>query len=259
MDLVISAYALNAKTWAAAWPDPATRPRLLEWPGVPPAPGRHPSWFDAATKLRGGATDAPLLDALLRQYNISDARRIAAVGFSAGANSGLRELLRAPQDRARFDAVFSIDGIHASVADPSGAHPGAWKDGSQVAGLLDVMRAGAAGRILAVVTSSDVAAPGGDAAKTSWALGRLTAAIADQLGRAPSSVETFTAVSDAIDPALLAQLQALGETEHARFRDLWALWFRGAQGADHIRQAAEVLPLLLRSLLVPRWTRGVNV
>jgi hypothetical protein len=253
MDLVISAYALNARTWAAAWPDAATRPRLLEWSGVP-GPSGHPSWEAAAKALR--ASDGSILTQLLTRSGLRDVGRIAAVGFSAGANSGLRELLRAPADRARLDAVFSIDGIHALVRDQSGAHPAAWSDPTQVDGLYQVMQAAARGQKLAVVTSSNVARPVTCAtcAKTSWALGRLTASIAADLGRSPSSVETFSAVSDPISPALAAALVALGETEHARFSDLWALWFRGDQAADHIRQAHEILPLLIRSLLVPRWT-----
>lgn len=255
MDLVISAYALNAKTWALAWPDASTRPRLLEWSGTSATPGGHPSWETAARALRG--SDGALLAPLLRRSNIRDAARIAVVGFSAGANSGLRELLRSPIDRARIDAAFSIDGIHALVRDESGAHPAAWSDPTQVDGLFQLMQAGARGQALAVVTASNVARPVtcSTCAKTSWALGRLTAAIAADLGRSPSSVETFSAVSDPIPPALAAALVALGETEHARFSDLWALWFRGDQAADHIRQAHEILPLLIRSLLVPRWTK----
>lgn len=262
MDLVISAYALNARTWAAAWPDASTRPRLLEWSGTAPTPGGHPSWETAARALRG--SDGSLLGPLLRRSGIRDAARIAVVGFSAGANSGLRELLRSPADRVRIDSVFSIDGIHALVRDDSGKHPAAWSDPTQVEGLLSMMAAaatpGAAGTNadarLVVVTASNVARPVScsTCAKTSWALGRLTAAIASDLGRSPSSVETFSAVSDPIPPALAAALVALGETEHARFGNLWALWFRGDQPADHIRQAHEILPLLIRSLLVPRWT-----
>lgn len=256
VDLVISAYALNARTWQAAWPDAATRPQLLEWSGTSATPGGHPSWETSARALRG--SDGSLLTPLLRRSNIRSAGRIAVVGFSAGANSGLRELLRSPGDRARIDSVFSIDGIHALVRDDTAKHPAAWSDPTQVDGLLSMMHAAETGGRLTVVTSSNVARPVtcSTCAKTSWALGRLTAWVAELIGRLPSSVETFSAVSDPIDPALLARLQALGETEHAKFGDMWALWFRGDQAADHIRQAHEILPLLIRLLLVPRWTRS---
>lgn len=251
MDLVISAYAINAATWAAAFPS-GQRPRLIEWQGEQPPGGGHPSWARAAEALRG--TDGALLPGLLRSFGASDSARIAVVGFSAGSNSGVRELLRSPLDRARIDAVFAIDGIHAQVRDEKAPHPSAWADPTQVAGLLEMMMAASKGRGLCVATSSDVARPCTTCAKTSWALGRLTAAVAASLDRSPSSVETFSAVSDPIDPTLLAQLVALGETEHARFANCWSLWFRGTQGADHVRQAHQVLPLLLRSLLAPRWS-----
>jgi hypothetical protein len=251
MDLVISAYALNATTFAAAFPD-GKRPRLIEWPGEQPPGGGHPSWSRIAMAMRDENGD--IIPALLRAYSAQDSKRIAVVGFSAGSNSAVRELLRSPRDRRRIDAVFAIDGIHAQVRDESAAYPHAFADPSQPAGLLSMMMTAAQNQKLCVVTASDVAKPCSTCAKTSWALGRLTAVVAASVDRLPSSVETFSATSDPIDSSLLAQLIALGETEHARFGDSWSLWFKGAQGADHVRQAQQVLPLLLRALLVPRWS-----
>jgi hypothetical protein len=85
--------------------------RVIEWPGVSKS-GGHPSWAAKAASMRG---PLGLIPNILRQYGIKKPRRIGLVGFSAGSNSGLRELLRDPLDRALASFAVSADGMHMAV------------------------------------------------------------------------------------------------------------------------------------------------
>ena len=59
--------------------------------------------------------------------------------------------------------------------------------------------------------------------------------------------------------SIVTQAQALGLVDAAQLGGFSAWWFGGNDAAAHIRQAQNVLPLLLRSYLAPRWRRGVLV
>lgn len=133
--------------------------RLIEWPGEGAG---HPSWAALAQRLRSG--DGRLLPALRRLYSVDESARIGVVGFSAGSNSGVREMLRSPADRASYAFVLAIDGLHASIK------PGSrwreddpvswfWSFREQVEPFAAMAAEAAQGRGIFVQTASRVAAP----------------------------------------------------------------------------------------------------
>ena len=116
-DVVISCMGMRkAPDWL---PWAGSPPIMLEWAGVPTASG-HPSWQRAALPLR--ASDGSILPSLFARYrrylgfDLDQVERIAAVGFSAGSNSGIRCLLQSELDRARLDFVAAVDGMHPTLA-----------------------------------------------------------------------------------------------------------------------------------------------
>ena len=58
----------------------------------------------------------------------SEVGRIAAVGFSAGSNSGVRTLLESELDRARLDFVAAVDGLDTRQAEDDQEHDQAAQD-----------------------------------------------------------------------------------------------------------------------------------
>ena len=252
-DLVISVYALRPAAWSQAWEGfSGAQPRLVEWSGESQSGSGHPTWQFIGDRMRDSS--GRLLPALLRQWNADGAERIAAVGFSAGSNSGLRQLLWHPEDRARLDAVFAIDGLHPSVN-----AAGELLDPRQLEGLRAYATAAAAGGRLAVATASNVAAPSASSGKTAQMLRELTAAVATARGAAlPAPPLSWLGTSPPPE-SIVTQAQALGLVDAAQLGGFSAWWFSGADAAAHIRQAQNVLPLLLRSYLAPRWRRGVLV
>jgi hypothetical protein len=251
-DLVISVYAIRPATWSAAWAGSTSVPRLVEWSGEQQPGSVHPTWQHLGDRLRDGS--GRLLPALLRQWGAEGARRIAVVGFSAGSNSGLRQLLWNAEDRARIDACFSIDGIHPTVN-----AAGEVLDPRQLEGLRAFCSAAAAKQRLAVVTASNVAAPSG-AGKTAEELRDLAAFIASARGvQQPAPPLAWLGTSPPRDGSLVTQAQALGLIDAAELGDFSAWWFSGNDAGAHIRQANQVLPLLMRGLLRPRWQGGIAV
>ncbi len=251
-DLVISVYAIRPATWSAVWAGSSAVPRLVEWSGEAQPGSVHPTWQHLGDRLRDSS--GRLLPALLRQWGAEGARRIAVVGFSAGSNSGLRQLLWNAEDRARIDACFAIDGIHPAVN-----AAGAVLDPRQLEGLRAFCGAASAGQRLAVVTASNVAAPSG-AGKTADGLRALADYCAAARGVAtPAPPLAWLGTSPPLDGSLVTQAQALGLVDAAQIGDFSAWWFSGNDAAAHIRQANQVLPLLMRGLLRPRWQAGIAV
>jgi hypothetical protein len=243
-DLVISVYALRASTWAQAWPAPPA-PRLVEWSGEVKPGSVHPTWAPLASRLRDAS--GQLLPALLRAWG-AQPNRIAVCAFSAGSNSGLRELLRSEADRERIDAAFSIDGLHPQIA-----ADGSFVDPSQVNGLRAYMARAAAGRALFALTASAVAAPGASIGQSADVLRRLITETAEARGLEPPAPPMAWRSVAPPPAALAAQLEPLGIVDAASVGGLSAWWFTGSDAAAHIRQANAVQPLLIRELLVPRW------
>ena len=91
--------------------------RTIEWPGESPPKGGHPSWHALATRAR--RADGRLLPVLASRWGIWEALEpggeLVVIGYSAGANSGLRELIRHPEDLAACTRVISLDGLHANL------------------------------------------------------------------------------------------------------------------------------------------------
>ncbi len=260
--VVISTYAGGIEWW------PGTQPALIDWPGVRSSPAAHPSWSGPADALRG--SDGRLLPALLRKYGHASASRVACIGFSAGSNSGLSQLLRHPLDRAQIDFVGSFDGIHGYVGQyppPQGNPLAYFKFREQADPWLDFMRQAALGLKGCVITASNVAPPGADFTQTRLALTSLLQALGTQLGRLSPGDTPWTSPpllyrpGDAPLPAAtLAQVrESWGTTATATMGHLNALEApNGDQKEDHIKQAKLIGPLMLATL-VPRWRAGGQV
>lgn len=257
--VVISTYAGNIDWW------PGTKPALIEWPGYFSKPGAHPSWESVAEPLRDGS--GQLLPNLLRKYGQPSPRRIAVIGFSAGSNSGLGQLLKHPADRAMVDFVGSFDGIHVytGTTPPPPADPLAYfKYREQISPWYDVMLAGARGEKGVVVTASDVAPPAVEFTKTRTALNALLQSVGIATGRLTAGDTPWTsppmkyrAGDLQLPPSLLATLQgSWGTTGEAVMGQLVGLMApNGNQASDHIKQAKMIGPIL-NATLVPRWRAG---
>lgn len=238
-------------------------PIMLEWPGTPT--GGHPSWQRAARGVRGsdGAILPPLF-ARYRQYlgcDLDRVRRIAAVGFSAGSNSGIRALLESELDRARLDFVASVDGMHPTLAPaqrgvhrPHAADPrDDFADWNRQMGPFAAFADLAAQRACGfVATASSVAPARRDIATTSQALSALFAVIAQAAG--PSSPRLPAAYPPRTESPALRR----GEPYPLPYSiegagDFVALMYPGDQTRDHQLQAQVVVPDILRAFLVPRW------
>ena len=239
-------------------------PIMLEWAGVPTASG-HPSWQRAARSLRGadGAL-LPNLFARFRQFlgfDLAQVGRIAAVGFSAGSNSGVRTLLESELDRARLDFVAAVDGMHPTLAvEQRGVHRPhsddpradfiAWDQ--QMGPFVAYADAAAQGACAFVATASSVAPTRREISTTSQALSALYAYVAQAVG--PSSPNLPASFPPRADSPALRQ----GEDYPAPYQvqgvgDFVAMWYPGDQRRDHVLQAAVVVPDILRAFLVPRW------
>lgn len=259
-DLLISCMAIRKLPDWLPWRDGT--PALLEWSGAATT-GGHPSWQKAARSLRD--SDGAILPNLLarfRQYlgfDLSGVRRIAAVGFSAGSNSGIRALLDSPLDRARLDFVAAVDGMHPMLAQSRSVHTynddvrtdfAAWDQ--QMGAFVAYADLAAQAQVGFVATASSVAPDRSDISTTAQALSALYSVIAQAAG--PSSPNVPAAFPPRTDsPALHSgedypipyQVQGVG--------DFVALWYPGDQPRDHVLQVQVVVPDILRAFLVPRW------
>jgi hypothetical protein len=261
-DVVISCMAIRKLPDWLPWAGAA--PVVLEWSGVPTESG-HPSWQRAARGLRD--SDGALLPRLFKRYrqylgfDLSEADRIAAVGFSAGSNSGIRALLENELDRARLDFVGAIDGMHPTLApERRGVHRPlsddprsdfvAWdQQMGPFAAYADLAAQGSCGF---VATASSVAPVNRTISTTAQALSALYAWVASVVGpsspRLPASFpprDTSPELRPGEQYPLPYQIQGVG--------DFVCLWYPGDQEEDHRLQVRVVIPDILRAFLVPRW------
>lgn len=261
-DVVISCMAIRKLPDWLPWAGSA--PVVLEWSGVPTASG-HPSWQKAARGLRDSdGAILPRLFARYRQYlgfDLSEAGRVAAVGFSAGSNSGIRVLLESELDRGRLDFVAAIDGMHPTLApERRGVHRPqtddprtdfvAWQ--SQMGPFADYADLAAQGSCGFVATASSVAPVSRTISTTAQALSALYAWVAGVVGPSspnlPASFpprETSPELREGEEYPLPYNIQGV--------RDFVCMWYPGDQARDHVLQAQVVIPDVLRSFLVPRW------
>lgn len=241
-------------------------PVLLEWAGAMGA-GGHPGWAQVARRLRG--PDGSLLRNLLAQYrrflgfDLDGVDRIAVVGFSAGSNSGVRELLRSPLDRARISWVAAVDGMHPmwSLQNPTEAEteadvrklyqdwPGQMDPFAQFALEASDLQGNGF-----VCTASQVAAPSSQVAPTSTAIHSLARwVLENRTGpRLPPDIpKTFPGRRSApyLHPGELYPEPIAGDGAGP----FVALWYQGSDERAHRLQAYVVVPDLLRSFLVPLW------
>ena len=268
-DVLISCMALQQVPAWLPWPNGA--PALIEWAGQPPDTSTgHPTWGAVAAPLRD--QHGAMLPALFRAYrafpgfDLADDVRIAVVGFSAGSNSGLRELLRNPLDRARISFVGAIDGLHPNLSpvpptpadlmrDPLRRYAdwGAEEGGIQAMATDAALDAGPE----VVATCSGVAAPSATNADTRTALSDL-------------EWQVFSAVQAAgqrlVQPAVPTPFPEQQQSPHLHAGEAYpvpftrsgcrrfvALYYTGNQARDHVLQARVVAPDVLRAFLIPFW------
>jgi hypothetical protein len=261
-DLIISMMALRQVPPDAAF---ATVPILIEWPGRVPAGGGHPGWGALADSLRAPPwRKGELLPALLKRYERfigSEIGRIAVVGFSAGANSGVRELLRNETDRSRIDFVASVDGMHpnfaprplGNVTDPRSNYAD-WS--SEMGGLESFARRAASGGVGLVCTASDIPSPSPRVSSSSFALESLTL-----VSSPPQSAPDVPARWPlAVTSPLLKPGESYPKpTRTMGARDFVAFWYPKIGTSlnelkrTHILQAQIVAPDIVKSFLVARW------
>jgi hypothetical protein len=255
--LIISCMGLATVKW---WPN-AVKPTLLEWPGEGPG---HPSWANVAASLRDG--EGRLLPRLLAKYSLSNAERIAVVGFSAGSNSGIRELIRHPEDRARIAFVGAFDGLYPALSDQSvwnTTNPRSYfVDPKQIDPWLGYMRLAATGQRIMVMTASSIAAPGPGIAPTKLALTKLLEQAGIDMGRLKAGSLPWDLVpTDGDRPLPGPTQQFIEETvkagvEYSTMGRLNALLARpgASPQQDHLAQAA-IVPEVLKATLVPLWVK----
>jgi hypothetical protein len=258
-DLLISCMGVKRMPDWLPWAD--APPALLEWPGVPTASG-HPSWKGAARRLRD--SDGALLPRLLATYrrflgfDLSGVNRIAVVGFSAGSNSGVRELLRSPLDRARIGFVAAIDGLHpmfrhrrirTGQTDPEQLYAD-WS--GQMGPFADYALLAAEDQGAAMVCTASQVRASPSVAPSYLALSSLYQWIAARSSAAgPWLPPAFPPRQSS--PVLRAGEAYPTPIDVQGARRFVAAWYPGQTPRAHELQAWVVVPDVLRSFLVPLW------
>lgn len=235
-------------------------PGFIQWSGA--ATGGHPDWSKPADQMRkGGWRKGRMLPTLLARYGFDAESRVALVGFSAGANSGVRELLRNAEDRAQIDAVFQVDGMHplrrprpktSAAKDQFAAYP------QQVEFLAEYAADAAAGGKLYVQSTSQVGTPSPGVFAT-WEAMPLLEAIAEEA--TPPRMQTAPAVPGGFPNATNHARLDRGEPYPrpmavAGLGNFVQLHYSGAGKRAHQLQAWIVAPDMIREFLAPRWKRG---
>jgi hypothetical protein len=210
--------------------------KIIEWPGEGPG---HPSWFQKAARLR---RNGRLLPVLMEQFQIPADAEIGAVGFSAGSNSGMREILRDSADRKRLSFAVAADGFHAAIKDPRARtdDPRTWffAFNEQVAPFANAALEAAKGGTPFVQTASTVAAP-----NKTMATSELGVIAIDSLIRGAGESEfrplpaPLEAVSDDIE---------LGGRYSGEKGQYVNIVVKGNSAADHIFQANAVIPAAMK-------------
>lgn len=256
VDVLISCMAL-AKLPDLDWP---SEPGFIQWAGA--ATGGHPDWSKPADQLREGKwRQGRLLPRLLKRFGMAADARVAAVGFSAGSNSGLRELMRNAEDRAQIDSVFAVDGFHpmrhprpksSAPRDQFAAYD------QQIGFLADYAASAAHGGKMYVQTSSLVATPNPGVFATWEAMPLLYQLAMDQVPprmQAPPNLPASFPGRTTSHKLKDGEPYPLPRATKGN-ADFLQLYYDGAGPRAHKLQAWVVAPDLIRELLLPRWKRG---
>lgn len=254
-DVLISCMAL------AQLPDLFNKaPGFLQWAGQ--ATGGHPDWQKPADSMRKGAwRKGRLLPTLLGMYGFPKDARVAAVGFSAGSNSGLRELTRNEEDRAQIDTILAVDGFHP-MKHPNPKGSGAAQQfaayDQQIAGIAEFAITAAHGGKVYAQTSSQVATPNPGVFATWEAMPLLHDLVLDQV---PARLHSPAALPSGFPNRTSDPKLKTGETYPkplavAGNANFVQLYYPGAGKRAHQLQAWIVAHDLVRELLAPRWNTG---
>lgn len=227
--------------------------KLIEWAGKPG--GGAPGWSDYAASLRDRTTGR-LLPNLLRNYNLAPDSMVVGVGFSAGSNSGLRELLRNEGDREQIAAAVGIDGAHWNQKKKGAITPDQFWDWKGEAGPFDQMAQLAArtGKPF-VATASQVAAPvvGQQIlSMTKEALQAVSGTTQQATGTAKGSIPSMFlgTLTGTVKGQQMSKIALDGWSQGGFVATMWP----GNQANDHIWQAQVMVPQALSYLR----TKGVT-
>lgn len=260
------------------WPDSMREARKVQFSGHVRPGHVHPEWGPVASALRD--QEGRLLPNLLRKHGLDpDAvRRIGVVAFSAGSNSGLRELLRHPEDRAALTFALALDGLHAARKARGAWHAGDvpsryfhWRQ--DVGPWFEAAKTAAHGNGLALIaTSSNVAAPGRGLTKTVEAHRDVLDALSDTGGGVPKAGpasrlwQPFTGRYDL--PAGAPQFGSLAgrkdiprtmtPTDVRAKGRLLMMHFPGSAAVNHVDQAWIMGPWLLRNVADYHWQNAAR-
>jgi hypothetical protein len=243
-DLILSCMAMPASTLRLLEARPGKKPAIIEW--MPPtASGHHPDWKPVAQSLRDSS--GQIIPNLLRRYPVLGDQmpsRIAAFGFSAGSNSGLRELIRSPADREMLSFVGSIDGLHFRMQDGSIEAPADYDPWVKLA-VEAVL-----GKKWVVFTGNNIPPPTPITTRTSEGMRMVNRSVIDYLGseklsrRYPPRLEVMQEFVS-YGPPLPNGQGGLGN----------CYWFEypGTQAADHVTQASTIIPRVMDTFLAAAW------
>lgn len=247
-DLLISVMGLRGLP--EGWKAPA--PLIREWAGKVKPGHSHATWDHVADRLRD--IDGRLIPNLIRQWGLELAglRRLGLVGFSAGSSSGLRELLRHPEDRSLVDAVIAADGLHAALR-PSPSDETIqgqyWDFDGQLGPFLEMARLGSReGGPIVMFTATDIARPSSGITKTSEAM---------------SDVWTILQSEEELEDWHYYEVPELAQAPLEGFegsRNLTMMWYPGefpheigTPQAAHVNQAQKAIPEFLVDVVQPMW------
>lgn len=229
---------------------------------LPTPPGQK--YDDALSELAAGMgmPNQPLR-AVLKKY-APDVRpaRVALLGFSEGCQ-GVRSMLRSA-DARRIDSVIAIDGIHAqyqpnSHSSLNPAYLTAWAAFARMA---------ANGARLMVDTTSSIAPPYPTVSTTDTAAWIWREAVGDTEGRYDNPLPDGVGPQSFSPPLVLKAGQSgplvWPEVTYEiaplkRYFNAGSLWIFNYSNLDptghqdHVLQAHEILPMVLRTFLAQRW------
>ena len=239
-DLVISCMAGTVIRGFDVWPEP--HPTVIEWAGEKGPGQKHPSWQTAARSKRG--QDGRLIPNLIDWFNAGSPERVAIYAFSAGSNSGLRELLRHPEDRAMVSFCGSIDGMHG-ILNWNRTGYADWE--MSVAPFAQyALRAATTDEAMMVVTGNNLAAPTGHSTRTPDMMKDVNRWVAGQVNvheRPP-------------DHELMNEFLGEGEpTPNGKggIGNAYFFEYPGLHEEDHRLQARIIIPRVTRTFLMHSW------
>lgn len=243
--VILSCMAVSPKVLEREWPAP--RPGLIEWSPTLSTTA-HPSWGNDAQRFRDYGTGR-LLTPILKRFGESRPERIALFGFSAGSNSGVRELLRNRTDREEISFTACIDGLHAHLKPKT-----LWTDDpvspfldweSQLRPTAEQALRAARGECRMIITGNDLQEPIEGVGRTPFAMRKIYEWVMTHDGVLPFNQALSRQFADAGSPT---PTFAFGAGE------LYCFGYLGTQKRDHIEQAQTVIPRAIRMFLMPLWT-----